>query len=61
MPPEVGINFRCMTLKSFFWVLIGEGPGGVRREELEQKNQAKKEYTESYTASSTPRTIGKLK
>jgi len=36
-------------LESFFWVLIHicmtrRGPGGVRREELEQKNQAKKAY-----------------
>jgi len=36
-------------LESFFWVLIHicitrQGPGGVRREELEQKNQAKEAY-----------------
>jgi hypothetical protein len=36
-------------LESFFWVLVHicmtrQGPGGVRREELEQKNQAKEEY-----------------
>jgi len=36
-------------LESFFWVLVHicitrQGPGGVRREELEQKNQDKEEY-----------------
>ena len=36
-------------LESFFWVLVHicitrQGPGGVRREELEQKNQEKEEY-----------------
>ena len=36
-------------LESFFWVLVHicitrQGPGGVRREELEDKNQAKEEY-----------------
>jgi len=36
-------------LESFFWVLLHicltrQGPGGVRREELEPKNQAKEEY-----------------
>ena len=36
-------------LESFFWVLVHicltrQGPGGVRREELEQKHQAEQEY-----------------
>jgi len=36
-------------LESFFWVLVHicitrQGPGGVRREELEQQNQDKEEY-----------------
>ena len=36
-------------LESFFWVLVHicitrQGPGGVRRQELEQKNQDKEEY-----------------
>ena len=36
-------------LESFFWVLVHicltrQGPGGVRREELEQKNEAKEKY-----------------
>src|SRR5258708_36019944 len=35
--------------ESFFWVLVHicitrQGPGGVRREELEQENQEKEEY-----------------
>jgi hypothetical protein len=38
-------------LESFFWVLIHicvtrQGPGGVRREELEQENQEKEEYND---------------
>jgi len=36
-------------LESFFWVLIHicltcKGPGGIRREELEEKNEDNEEY-----------------
>ena len=48
-PDRLGTFHDAVDLESFFWVLVHicitrQGPGGVRRQELEQKNQDKEEY-----------------